>query len=190
MVGWIYEVNPSDFSYNIAVPLFDGMVVVLAALGVVSLILSRFSINPRRATAIGVVFILIPVAIFFVGGITTETGCFGPCGNAAPQAQVTTCSMSGVSFLCQMLVSNFGAAHTVTATSCIIQVQKNPIPWGTNSTGTPGTLGGNRTFPVNENGILTCAIQATSPPTGQFVYILLRFSSNATVSFGPYVWNQ
>ena len=188
MIGWIYAVNPPDFSYNLAVPLFDGIVLVLVALGIVSLVLSRVSISPRRATAIGVAFMLVPVAIFFVGNMTTETACFGPCGNAAPQAQIRSCSMSGASILCQVLVSNSGAAHIVSATSCIIQVQKNQFPWGTNSTETPGTLGGNRTFSVNGNGILTCAIHATQPPTGYFVYMLLRFSSNETVGFGPYVW--
>jgi len=188
MIGWIYAVNPSDFSSNIEVPLFDGIVVGLAALGVVSLVLSRVSIKPQRAMAIGVAFMLVPVAILIVGNMTTETACFGPCGNAAPLVQIKTCSMSGASILCQVLVSNYGAAQTVTATSCIIQVQKNQIPWGTNSTGTPGTLGGNRTFPVNGNGILTCAIQAMPPQTGYFVYMLLQFSSNVTIGFGPYVW--
>jgi ABC-type transport system involved in multi-copper enzyme maturation permease subunit len=188
MIGWIYAVNPPDFSYNIAVPLFDGIVIGLASLGIVSLVLSRVSISPRRATAVGVAFMLVPVAIFFIGNMTTETACFGPCGNAAPLAQIQTCSASGASVICNVSVSNFGAANTVSATSCSIQVQKNEIPWGTNSTGTAGTLGGNRTFPVDGSGLLTCAIQAPQPPTGYFVYMILRFSSNVTIGFGPYVW--
>jgi hypothetical protein len=188
MIGWVYEVNPSDFAYNIAAPLFDAIIIGLVSLGVVSLVLSRASISPRRATAVGVAFMLVPVAIFFIGNMTTETACFGPCGNAAPLAQVQTCSASGSSVLCSVLVSNFGAAHSVSATSCVIQVQKNEIPWGTNSTGTAGTLGGNRTFPVDGSGLLTCAIQAPQPPTGYFVYMILRFSSNETIGFGPYVW--
>jgi len=193
IIGWVYEVNPSDFAYNIAVPMFDAIIIGLASLGVFSLVLSRVSINPRRATALGVAFMLVPVAIFLVGNMTTETACFGPCGNAEPLAQVQTCSASGASVLCNVLVSNFVAAHTVSATSCGIQVQKNEIPWGTNSTGTAGTLGGNRTLPVDGSGLLTCAIQAPQPltpssTTSYFVCMILRFSSNVTIGFGPYVW--
>jgi len=95
LVGWIYEVNPSDFNYNIAVPLFDAIVLGLVTLGFVSLGLSRLNIKPRYATAIGIAFLLLPVAVFVAGSTTTVTACFG-C-NQLRVYGVTSVSCAGVS---------------------------------------------------------------------------------------------
>jgi len=95
LVGWIYEVNPSDFNYNIAVPLFDAIVLGLVILGFVSLGLSRLNIKPRYATAIGIAFLLLPVAVFVAGSTTTVTACFG-C-NQLRVYGLTSVSCAGVS---------------------------------------------------------------------------------------------
>ena len=78
LVGWVYGINPSDFSSNIVVPIFDGIVLGLIVLGVVSLVLARMPLNPRVAMVIGVAFLLVPVGVFVAGNVSTETGCFNP----------------------------------------------------------------------------------------------------------------
>jgi hypothetical protein len=78
LVGWVYSVNPSDFGYNITVPLFDGILLGLAALGVVSLALARVPLKRQYSITIGVAFLLVPVAVILVGTMTSETACFDP----------------------------------------------------------------------------------------------------------------
>jgi len=95
LVGWVYNVNPPDFSYNITVPLFDGIVIGLVVLGLVSFALSRVSLGPQRAMALGITFLLIPVAVFFAGSVTSETACFGPCNEN--RVYVNSASCAGVS---------------------------------------------------------------------------------------------
>jgi len=83
LIGWAYNVNPSDFDYNITVPLFDGILLGLAALGVISLALARVPLKRQYSIAIGVAFLLVPVAVILVGSMTSETACFDP-GVACP----------------------------------------------------------------------------------------------------------
>jgi hypothetical protein len=78
LIGWVYSGNPSDFGYNIAVPLFDGILLGLASLGVISVALARVPLKRQHAMAIGVAFLLVPVAVLLLGSMTSETACFDP----------------------------------------------------------------------------------------------------------------
>jgi hypothetical protein len=187
MVGWIYAVNPSDFYSNIAGPLFDGVVLGLAGLGVISLVLSRVSLNPRYAVALGITFILLPVVIFVAGNATAQTACFGPCGNWPPQVSISGCSMAGFYVVCTLATTNAGSPHAVDVTGCSIQIQKNEFPWGGNQTGNAGLPGGN-TGSLNQGSVFTCSIAHAQPSTGSFVYLFIHFSSGLTIGIGPYIW--
>jgi len=86
LVGWSYSVNPSDFGDNITAPLFDGILLMLAALGVISLALARVHLKRRYSMAIGVAFLLVPVSVILVGTTTSETACFDP-GISCPASE-------------------------------------------------------------------------------------------------------
>jgi hypothetical protein len=113
LVGWVYGVNPSDFYYNIGAPLFDGIVLGLAALGVAALLLARVSLNPRQAMAIGIALLLVPVVVFLAGSATSETACFGPCNQNRVYVNSASCAgASGVT--CSVSILATGSIPSVT----------------------------------------------------------------------------
>jgi hypothetical protein len=187
LVAWVYFVNPPDFYYNITAPVFDLFILGLAALGAASFVLSRSSLAPRYASIIGIAFILIPLAVFIVGNATTETACFGPCGNWPPNMSISGCSVYGSTMVCRLTVADAGSPHAVDATMCSIQVQKSEFPWGGNQTGVIGTLG-DITSSLSSGDVFTCSIGSSQPSTGSFVYLFIHFSSGSTIGIGPYVW--
>jgi len=171
-VGWIYEVNPSDFSSNIAGPIFDEIVLGFVGLGVVSLALSRVPIKPRYATVIATIFILLPLAIFVAGNV--QTSCLG-CGGTMATAQVAvtgvSCSLSAKT--CTITLMNSGDAVTSPSGSGIIKFGV------TNSSLTTTTTGG---IPAPGYEVVTYTFSG-SPVSGQEYTGYVALSNGGQVPF-------
>jgi hypothetical protein len=79
-VGWIYEVNPSDFASNISGALSPWLALGLFASGIISLVLTRVHLRQVQARAIAIVFIIFALSVpglVYYANQNGQVGCLG-----------------------------------------------------------------------------------------------------------------
>lgn len=141
--------------------------------------IARIPAGTRRkgVTVIVVEFILILVTLItsvMVGGFV-----FGLFGNYIPPAevaaQVSSCSSTGSSEVCQLTLSNVGARNVATTSGCTLSLA---------GSARPGNLTGGGTIPGGASlNKISCAVQGAQAEPGSRLVGSIPLSNGATVFF-------
>jgi hypothetical protein len=94
-VAWTYELNPSDFTFNVFVPLVLLMVLGTVILSIVSFALARIPLQRVHARVMAILFLIVAFSVpatFYYAQETSLVGCL--CSGTGGPSLVTTGSIS------------------------------------------------------------------------------------------------
>jgi hypothetical protein len=116
------------------------------------------------------------VALLVIVFSTGQVGCLG-CGAPPLRVSFSSCATSGDNLICTVSIIN-SKQVSVTATNCSIAFGATGFGIGISST--PGTMGGNTTFPYLAHETLTCTVTAAAPADGSALTIGVHTTDGET----------